>query len=375
MTSISTYSMTLKQLQAIKSTSALVQKYSTEASTGKKSDDLSQVPERGQILDLSVLRSRKEAYQQTCTTAETQTAQYTTVLSDLEDQLNTAIKAVNSVIGNTTGSATSSDSTVAEAYSGLSDIIDQVMTSVTADLNEKSNTGEGYLFGGLRSPTSSPSPTYSTPPVTNLADLPYFLGSNSPTPDPAGTTISGYTPPSNAVDNITDSTSGLPVYDRDYTTYNAASSTDQASLASLAYGTRKVTIDDGESVNVGISADNEAFQNLINGLRAAKTAADQAGTYTTEDRDAFMTLAQSCLSKALSGVRTLDTRNDLATSTISSKDTQLTTAINVIDTRSDALQAADTTVAATMLTASQNQLEASYKATSSIIKMSLLNYL
>ena len=120
---------------------------------------------------------------------------------------------------------------------------------------------------------------------------------------------------------------------------------------------------------------NSTFQDLINGLRAAKTAADQAGTYTTGDRDTFVNLAYSNLNKALDGIRALENQNSLTDATLQNKAAQHTTDLNMIGTRLNDLVGVDTTTVTVELAAANNQLNASYKVTSTMLGLSLMNYL
>jgi hypothetical protein len=379
---LSTYAFLMSQVDIMNNTKALSQKYSTELSNGVQAVNLADNPNRSQILDLTGTENKKTAYLTSCTLGEVTTSSYSDSLSSLETVISNALSAVSSVktsytgIPTTSGSTDSNSESAISAYSDLSETIDQTMTEVTDDLNEQSATGNGYLYSGLRQPTGASTPSYTTPTVTDLTKLPYFLGSSSPAPDPAGTTISGYTPPTDAVDAITTGASGsnadLPTYDSDFASSRPAAST---ALLNLAYGTSKVTIDDNEAVSVGISSTSTTFQNLVNGLRAAKTAADQAGNYSTTDRDTFMGLAYSCLTSALAGIRSLETTNDMTGATLEAKASQHNDALTLINTRLDSIKGINTTTVTAQLAAANNQLTASYTATSSLLSLSLLTYL
>ena len=376
MQAISTYGTLLSQLNAINTTSALSQKYSNQLSSGNKATDLSDNADRIQVLDLTVTKAKRESYAKSCTLAGTTTAEYTTSLSNLETIITSALKSVRSVMGTYTGVSSASGSTdetavnALSAFTSLGQTIDQTMKEVAVSLNEQSASGGAYLYSGLRDPTANSTPSYTVPTVSDLGSLPYFLGANSPAPNPAGTSIAGYTPPANAVDAT--ATGDLPTYDADFAASRPGAS---ATLVSMAGASRKVTVDDKETVSVGISSTNSTFQDLINGLRAAKTAADQAGTYTTDDRDAFTTLAYSNLSKALTGIRQLENQNSVADAALQNKNTQHTNYLDLITARLDGLVGVDTTTVTVQLAASNNQLTASYKATSTMLGLSLMNYL
>ncbi len=376
MQAISTYGTLLSQLNAINTTSALSQKYSNQLSSGNKATDLADNADRTQVLDLTVTKAKRESYAKSCTLAGTTTAEYTASLSNLETVITNALKAVQGVQGTYSGISSQSSATdetsvnTLAAFTDLGQTIDQTMKEVTVALNDQSASGGAYLYSGLRDPTANPSPAYTTPSVTDLTALPYFLGANSPPPNPAGTSIAGYTPPANAVDPP--ATTDLPTYDADFAASRPAAS---AALVSMATGSRRVTIDDAETVSVGITSTNGTFQDLINGLRAAKTATDQAGTYTTGDRDAFVNLAYSSLSQALDGIRGLENQNSVADAALQTKAAEHTDDLNLIGTRLDSLVGVDTTTVTVQLAAANNQLTASYKATASMLGLSLLNYL
>ena len=376
MTAISTYGSLLSQLTAINNTTTLSQKYSLQLSSGTVATDLSQNADRTQVLDLGVDQAKRQGYVKSCTLAATTTSEYSTSLSNVETLITNALKAVSSTKGSYSGVSSSSsdtDETAVNALSAFTDLgqtINQTMKEVQVDLNEQSGSGGAYLYSGLRDPTSNPNPTYTVPTVTDLASLPYFLGTNSGAPNPAGTTISGYTPPSNAVDDY--ATTDLPTYDADFASTRPGASSD---LVSMATGSRQVTVDDNETVSYGITSTNTTFQDLINGLRAAKTACDQAGNYTTDDRDTFMNLSYACLNKALTGIRALENQNSVADAAIQNKQTQHNTDLNLMTTRLDSLTAVDSTSVTVELAAANNQLTASYKATSSMLGLSLMNYL
>ena len=382
MTTVSSYGMVLTQINAMTTTSLLSQKLSTQLSNQTVSTNLAGNPERSRILNLTVTQNQLTAYTNSCTTAETTTSAYADSLSNLLTQAQTALSSVSSVKTSYTGISTASGSTstnstdAISAYSDLGTTIDQIMTEVQTDLNDPSAVGSGYLYSGLRDPTTASSPSYTTPTVTDLTSLPYFLGSTSPAPDPAGSTISGYTPPTDAVDATTTGVGGsnpdLPTYDADFAASRPAAS---SALLKLATGTKSVTIDDNETVSTSIPSTSTAFQDMINGLRAAKTAADQAQNYSTTDRDTFMGLAYSNLTNAISSIRSLEDQNDMTQATVTAKATQHNDALSLISTRFDALTGIDTTTVTAQLSAVDNQLTASYKATSELLSLSLVSYL
>ncbi len=382
MQAAATYASLLSQITAMTTTSALSQKLSNQLSNGVKAVDLADNADHGQILDLTTSKAKRTNYAKSCTTAAVTTSSYSDSLTSLMTLAKNALGSVQTAKTSYTGissagGATSQSATDAlQAFTTLGTTVTQYMQEASIDLNEQTADGNGYLYSGLRTPTSVSTPSYTTPTVVDLTQLPYFLGATSPAPNPAGTTIAGYTPPTNAVDTTTTAVGGanadLPTYDADFSASRPAAS---AALLNLAYGTQKVTIDDNQTVNVGISSTASAFQDLVNGLRAAKTAADQAGNYSTADRDQFMTLAYSSLTKAVTGLQALQNQNSLTDATVQGKNTQHEDWLSLITNRLDSLNAIDTTTVTASLAAANNQLTASYKATASLLSLSLVSYL
>ena len=417
MQTISTYGSLLTQLNAISSTNTLTNRYSNELSTGNIATDLSDNPNRQQVLDLTETNAKMQSYTKSCTLASITTSEYTNSLSSLETQITTALKSVQGLQGvytNQSSAATDTSETAVnalQAFTNLGQTIDQTMTEVSISLNEQSSSGGAYLYSGMRQPTASPAlqgvaANYTSPSVvTNLNQLPYFASSDGTAPiTPANQTIvtpAGYTAtsPGPAIDaivtNSTGSNPGLPAYDQDYGTYNGGTLTaaQQTQMLSMAYGSNQVTIDDAETVSVGITSNDLTFQCLANGLRAAHTACDQAGTYNSSDRDSYLNTGSQYLSLAIyggpipnttgangqplycPGIRALENQNTVNDTTIQNKSTQLTNNTNLLTTRLDSLVGVDSTTVTVQLATANNQLQASYKATATMLGMSLMNYL
>ena len=408
-------------------TSLLTTKLSQELSMGVKAVDLADNPDRQTILDLTKTKNDRDTYVKSCTLGQIVTSQYTVSLKHIETVATTAQKAVQGLMSSSAGlpSApfTSTDSSVQSMlsqYSSLSQTITQALNDMTISLNEQSSSGDGFLYSGLRNPYGIP--TYTLPPVRDLNSLPYFQPTTAPlAPGPADpvANIPNTNPPvpyitnpnnvAGSVDPLVTSPTGvnpgLPLYDADFgiaattatTTVGAQALPDQITMA---WGVQKLTIDTKETVTLNVSATAPAFQNLINGLRAAKTAADQAGSYTTADRDAYMNQAYSCLTRAISGgidtypninpataglanpftiwdngIRGLEQQNSLSELSIQTKSNGHTADLNIINSRLDSLIGIDATPVTVQLATANNQLQAAYKSTASLLSMSLLNYL
>jgi len=389
---VSTYSSLLAQTNVMTSTSQLSQKLSYELSSGKKAVDLADNPDRQTILDLTLTKNSREAYVKSCTLASTTVSQYDSSLNYLEDIIKKSLKTVQGLRttyqGISSNPATAVDKSQASntqtAYIDMGLTINQIMVETQIGLNEPKASGNGYLFAGLRTPTSAP--VYTLPPVSDLTNLPYFLGDVPAAPP--GSTIAGYAPPfpGPAVDPTTTAASlPLPTYDADF--LKVPPPFPLPSQLAQAWGTQKVTIEDTETLNINITSTHPAFQNLINGLRAAKTAADQCANYSTTVRDQYMDLSYAYLNRALNGgldpttntwvvgIRSLVNQNLTNQETLQTKTDYHNTDLSVLNTRLDTLIGVDTTDVTVRLATANNQLQASYKATASLLSMSLMNYL
>ena len=395
-------------------TSMLTTKLSQELSTGKRAVDLSDNPDRQTVLNLTQTKNDKEAYVKSCTLGQITTAQYTVSLQHIETIATTALKSVQDLMSSTHGLTStnkSADTGTLDQYKTLSATITSAMQDLTISLNEESSSGGGYLYSGLRNPAGVP--TYTLPPVRDLNTLPYFSSSDGTLPNPPNpvTPYNANDPAYAAVQvdpTVTPSNGknpGLPVYDADFNsqvamTTSPGHTTDGQAMPTpvdMGWGVQKLTIDSKETVNLNINATAPAFQNLINGLRAAKTAADQAANYvgpadalgnpTSADRDKYMALSFSCLTRAVNGgndptngtwdngLRDLEQQNSLTELALQTKSQNHTNDLNIINTRLDTLVGVDTTTVTVDLATANNQLQASYKATASLLGMSLMNFL
>ena len=369
MNAISTYGSLLYQMSAINNTSSLSNKFSAQLSSGLKSQDLSGNPDHITILDLTGTTNKLTSYAKTCTLASITTSEYTNSLSSIETLTTTAKKAIMGLVGTYQG-IPSNDGTSPGTLSAFTDLgatITQTMKELEISLNEQAASGGAYLYSGLRDPSQQAQVAgvtnpgtlypYSIPPVTDSTTWTAFTNT-PPAVDPIAT-------------NNGSATDGLPMYDAD-----TANGGVQA-VRNMAYGTKSVTIDDKETLSLNITSNDQAFQSLINGLRAAKTACDNASSpaFSTSDRDTYINLAFSNVSKALDGVRALENKNSINTVTLNNKLTQHTNTLNLIGTRLNNLTAVDQTTATVQLAAANNQLQASYKVTGTMLGLSLMNYL
>ncbi len=399
---VSTYGAILTQINTMNNTSQLSQKLSTELSTNSQGIDMADNSNRSQVIDLTGTKAQINSYISSCTLGGITTSLYTDSLNSIFTIAQNALKSVQGLQGSFTGQAspvpaaqtTQQQTDAYDAFQSLGQTIDQSMTETSIALNEQSPTG-AYLYAGQRNPTNNPpltaagTPAYNLPPVVPLTQLPYFASTNgtlpgATAPSPANpTTVASYTPAAGspnpayaqvggAVDPIAASPT-MPLYDTDYNT--GAPVGNYANASTLAWSNQKITINQGQTQTANITAGNPAFQDLVNGLRAAKTACDQAGNYSTSDRDNFLSAAYSSLSKAITGLEGLQQTNGENQLAFQSASNTHASNLSLITNQLSDDIAVNTTTVTAQLASVNNQLQSSYKVTSTLLNMSLLSYL
>jgi len=396
-TPISTLGFINQQLDAITSGRKLVDTYSLQMSTGKKAVDLADNPDRLQILDLRSLKTSRESYLTSITMATTTVNANKLALDHLTDLATKLLAQVTTIAGGTsTFDPAKPNFDPTQQFNQLSSYVNSVSSEVTATLNEK--IGDSYLFGGSRS-----SLPYSTPPVVDLTNkslvpdfstvytTPQVDDPLNLTPANASSSASYVAPvgPPPKYNPTTSALQNLPIYDADVN--QATPAAPLQSRDKQAWLSPKVTIDEGQSVDYRFTSVDPTFQQLINGIRAARTAADNASTLSVADRNSYLQLAVSSLNKALYGdtnnpaitaprpatlgLRGMGSKNDLTLVTLNTKQDYHNQTINLVTSKLDSLEGINDTEVAVKLSAANYQLEASYKATSSMLGLSLMNYL
>ncbi|MBI1209144.1 MAG: hypothetical protein GC191_17870 [Azospirillum sp.] len=405
---ISTLGFISRQTVAFTNTRSLSEDLAHQLSTGLKAVDLADNPDRLRILDLRTTKSNRESYLTSIDIATTTVDANKVALDHLKQVVKDVLDNVRKVSANTSAlDPTQPNFDPEQQFAQLSSFINAAMADVTVTMNER--VGDSFLFSGSR--VSLP---YATPPVadlTNKALVPDFTTAY-PLPavqvdDPTSlipldirpatfTAPSGYAGvgPNDATGNPV--VQLLPIYDSD------ANTADPAGLQTVvqqAWLSPNATIDDNQTVSYKFTSVDATFQHLMNGLRAARTATDHASPSSTPageqlsvaDRNAYFALAVSSLDKALNGdpnnaaiappmpstlgLTGMIVKNDLAQLTLSSKETFHKDQISLLTTKLERLEGIDSADVTAKLAAANNQLEASYQATSSLLHLSLLNYL
>lgn len=137
-----------------------------------------------------------------------------------------------------------------------------------------------------------------------------------------------------------------------------------------AYNEDALFIDDGFSLDYGITSTDPGIQNLILGLRWAYAATQDSTNYTT-----YMARASELLGSATSQIRILEA--DAAADLGVLSNTLESHKKSIIDFKNQAGEVIDADVneAATQLSILSSQIEASYAATGRVINLSIVNYL
>lgn len=141
-----------------------------------------------------------------------------------------------------------------------------------------------------------------------------------------------------------------------------------------AWAPSVVKINDNRSVDYGIVSTEQAFQDMIIGFQAARTAS-QESTYSAEDRLELLRVAEDHLLRAKEKLRSLESRNGVIELELGRMEERHEIDLSRIKTRLGDLENVDPNEAAANYLAANNQLEASYAVTSRLLSLSLVNSL
>ncbi len=270
------------------------------------------------LVNLQNTVTQRNGYIGAIATVQSRLSVYDATMTDME---SVVAQAQQLVAGQPSFDPSKSGSTSALA--------DSFLKSISNDLNQSVNGR--YIYSGSR---------YTTSPVQDLTTL--------------------AVPPTQAIQTA----NNLPDYD---TQYVAPGNTSQA-----AWTSDSVTIDSSYTVQYGVTSNDKTFQQLITGLRYLK-AAGQATDSTTYQ--ANLSQANSYLIQAQTNLQTLHTNVANNINVLSSeKDTQ-NSYITELNSQINDIRAVDLTKVSTEITLLQTQLQASYSATGSLEKLSIVQYL
>ena len=284
------------------------------------------------ILNLTDSVSETQAFITNSTQVNTTLTAYDTTLNQLgtdASQLNTALTQVSP-----------SDPT---SIATLQALIKGLQVDVGATLN--SQVGNTYLYSGTRFNTQPVVDlTQLTPPATPVAFTPVVPNTTalpSP-PNPPGT----YNSP-------------LPTYD------TQSPATDPNNQA---YATQTLNVSSTQTMTYGITSNDPSIQALVYAMQEAQAGSTATGATQTQ----FYANATSALQTAITGIQNLQQQNDNGEVVIKDQQSVQTQTIANLQSQLGNLQTVSTTTAATELTNVENQLDASYKVTSTILNLSIL---
>ena len=285
------------------------------------------------ILNLTDSVNETQAFITNGTQVNTVLTAYDTTLTQLgsdASQLNTALTQLSP--SNPTSITT------------LQSLIKGLMVDVGATLNAQ--VGDRFLYSGTR---------FNTQPVTDLTQLPL---PTTPTPfAPVVPNTTALPSPPNPPGTFN---SPLPTYD------TQSPATDPNNQA---YATQTANVSANATVTYGITSNDPTFQALVYALQEA-----QAGTSATgATQQQFFSNAISAVQTAVSGIQNLQQQNDNAEVVIKDQQTVQKQTIDNLQNQLGNLQDVDSTTVATELTSVENQLQASFKVTSSFLNLSILS--
>lgn len=219
-----------------------------------------------------------------------------------------------------------------------------------AEANLNVEIGGRYLFAGSN---------YTVAPVNNLRNLNIYPVAEIGTAD----TIESF----NQVPEMTYDATG-PLYQSYHSSFAGT-----GTLDSNAWEVASLTISDGQTVDYGITATDEAFQLLVDGLMRFKSAT--ATGLTEDERKGFLAEARNLANTARDSIRQLQSANGIATETMTNAQALHGSFIDISLTAMNGIEVADTAEAATRLSILQTQMQASYSVIAKRQQLSLVNFL
>jgi flagellar hook-associated protein 3 FlgL len=288
------------------------------------------------VLNLNDTINQTQSYVQNSTEVGTVLGAYDTTLTQLQSDASKLSSGI--------GSFSATDPATAN---NLQTLINGLETDVTATLNTQ--VGNRFLYSGTR---------YSTQPVVDLTTLaapavPAPFVAVTPNALPAQPAPPAAPVPAN---------SPLPNYD------TQSPGTDPFNQA---YATQSVNLSPSTAITYGITSNDPSIQGLVYALQQAKAAVTATGAQQAQ----FLANANSALGTATQGLQSLQQSNAENQVEVTTEQTTQNAAIGTLQTQLGSLTTPNTTNVAAEIAALQNQLQGSFQVTSSILNLSLLNFI
>lgn len=305
--------------------------------TGKQFRELKAFGNRApQILDLQNEIASRDGYIRSIELAQVNLRSYEVTLDRLIEVANDLVKAAAPLSADEPTFTTTAETTA-----------ENLLVEIEANLNIE--IGERFLFAGSR---------FDTAPVVELSGLPVYTANDI------------------GVANAVETANNIPTYVVDAGGANTAVSYHSQgpnTVDARSYESVSLTIADNISVNYGLTANEEAFQNLIEANIRFRSSA-QAGL-TTAQRESFLAEAEVLALNARDQLRQLQSINGLNQARLTQQIDAHNSFISISQIALDDIVLADDATAAAELASLSSQIQASFTTISRRNQLSLVNFL
>ncbi len=305
--------------------------------TGRQFRELKQYGNQApQILDLQNELASRTGYNRSISLAEVNLNSYDVTLERLIEVATQLVKASTPLSSDEPNFTTTAEATAAS-----------VLVEIEANLNIE--IGERFLFAGSR---------FDTAPVVELTSLPLYTANDI------------------GVANAVETANDIPTYTVDSGGANTAVSYHTQgpnTVDARSYDSAKLTIADNISVSYGITANESAFQKLIDATIRFRSSA-QAGL-TSAERESFLSEAQTLAQSARDELRQLQSINGLNLARLKQQTDAHNAFISISQIALDDITLADDATSAAELSSLSSQIQASFTVISRRAQLSLVNFL
>ena len=305
--------------------------------TGRQFRELKNFGNRApQILDLQNEIKSRDGYIRSIELASVNLRSYEVTLDRLIDVANDLVKATAPLSADEPNFEVTAETTAVN-----------LLVEIEANLNIE--IGERFLFGGTR---------FDTAPVVDLTNL------------------ATYTANDIGIANTVETANNTPTYVVDAGGANTAVSYHTQgpnTVDARSYESVSLTIADNISVNYGLTANEEAFQNLIEATIRFRSAA-QPGL-TSSERESFLAEAESLSLNARDQLRQLQSVNGLNRARLTQQTDAHNSFISISQIALDDIVLADDATAAAELASLSSQIQASFTTIARRNQLSLVNFL
>jgi flagellar hook-associated protein 3 FlgL len=267
---------------------------------------------------------------------------------DNSSQITNYLTGYNSALGQLSTDATSLQNALSQLDTPKADTAQALQTLIKgleADVGATLNTqvGDRYIFAGNR---------YTTAPTVDLTSL-----ATPTTPAPISLASGSTTPPT------------IPDYDTDYA---ATSPPGTVTSGTPYYAQQQATVATGETLSYGVSADDPTMQQLVYALKQAEAGAASTDPTTSAQ---FYANAKSAVATALTGLSTLNQQNAANTTQLDNAVSEQKQTLSTLQGQLGDLTQVDSATVATQLSVLETQLNGTYKATATVLNLTILTYL